>query len=433
MASSSKRSSNENYKFNVHVHSKKSKSNTTDINHYTGWTVPSPNYQIPSLNIHDITPQQFYQDYIQKRRPIVLRGISSDLSQLYSWKDMQYLQDKAGHQTVKVERRRNHSDGYGQGNEVSMKFSQFLQLLQNNDEFHYLTTQDVHSNNDGRPEILPQFMEALSDDFPIQPSLMGNLIPQNVNLWMGHTNNNASSSSGLHHDYHDNLYIVLRGRKRFRLFSPMDTQHLYTRGSLLQVHTNGRINYVGEETTPYGADLGADAAAEAAKRQVAAEERLHRAETAMEEGRDGAEEELAAAEEELEEAMEALIDAEADDDEDDEECSEVIFDGNSKHLVDKTVKNPNNFSKIPSKLLEDASKSNDEFPNLQKATMAYCTIDAGEMLYLPASWFHEVTSCGGEGEGHHVALNYWYVKYLFSYLCHHLFVCVQFSHYHFVN
>jgi hypothetical protein len=350
---------------------------------------------------------------------------------------MQYLQDKAGHQTVKVERRRNHSDGYGQGNEVSMKFSQFLQLLQKKDELHYLTTQDVHSNNDGRPEILPQFMEALSDDFPIQPSLMGNLIPQIVNLWMGHTNDNennpSGSSSGLHHDYHDNLYIVLRGRKRFRLFSPMDIQYLYTRGSLLQVHPNGRINYAGEETTPYGADLGADAAAEAAKRQVAAEERLHRAETAMEEGRDGAEEELAAAEEELEEAMEALIDAEADDDEDDEECSEVIFDGNSKHVVDKTVKNPNNFSKIPSHLLENASKSNDEFPNLQKATMAYCTIDAGEMLYLPASWFHEVTSYGGEGEGHHVALNYWYVDYLFSYLCHHLFVCVQFSHYHFVN
>ena len=26
----------------------------------------------------------------------------------------------------------------------------------------------------------------------------------------------ASSSSGLHHDYHDNLYLLLRGRKRFR-------------------------------------------------------------------------------------------------------------------------------------------------------------------------------------------------------------------------
>ena len=30
----------------------------------------------------------------------------------------------------------------------------------------------------------------------------------------------ASSSSGLHHDFHDNLYILLRGRKRFHLWSP---------------------------------------------------------------------------------------------------------------------------------------------------------------------------------------------------------------------
>ncbi|KAL7510345.1 hypothetical protein ACHAXN_012027 [Cyclotella atomus] len=407
--------------------SKKSKpsSNAPAINLYSGWTVPSPNYKLPSIQVTNLSPRQFYETYIQPRRPVVIQGIPSDLSQLQSWTDTEYLRQKAGDETVMIERRSNTFDGYGKGNEVSMKFSQFIQLIQNGDELHYLTTQDVQSNHDGRPDILPNFMKAfMSHNYylPMQPSLTGGLIPQNINLWMGNTNNsnttnkitttaNGGSSSGLHHDYHDNLYIVLSGSKRFRLFSPADTSYLYTRGSLLKVHENGRINYVNEETTAYGADVGAEAAANAARRVKRAEERLVAAERGVEEGKDGAVEELAMAEVELEEAMDDLIDAEQDNDEeadDDDGCNGTeIYDGD-KRVVDKTVKNPNNFSKIPAKLLDDLSKPLTEFPDLQKATMAYCHVNAGEMLYLPASWFHEVTSYGVEGSGCHLALNYWF-------------------------
>ena len=373
---------------------KKSKTNDyTEVNRYLGWTVPSNNYQLPTIDIENITPEQFYNTYVQNRRPIVIQGIPPDLSKLKSW-DNCHLNKKAGDQTVSVERRSDTSDGYGKGNEIRMKFSQFISLVQNEDNLHYLTTQDVPSDDNGRPDILPDFMKALSDDFPIQPKLTGNLIPQNINLWMGNSTNFAGASSGLHHDYHDNLYVVLKGRKRFRLFSPMDTQYLYTRGELLQVHPNGRINYTGEETTAYGTDIGADAAAKAAMWQKRAEERLQEAERGVEEGKDGAIEELAEAEEALELAMDALIDAQQDNDDDtgidDDNKNCEIFDGHQKRLVDKTVKNPNNFSKIPVEMLEDTSKARQEYPNLQRATMAYCNIKSGDMLYLPASWFHEV-------------------------------------------
>lgn len=33
---------------------------------------------------------------------------------------------------------------------------------------------------------------------------------------------------------------------------------------------------------------------------------------------------------------------------------------------------------------------------------------AGEMLYLPASWFHEVTSSSGAAAAPHAAVNYWF-------------------------
>lgn len=65
-------------------------------------------------------------------------------------------------------------------------------------------------------------MTQLEGDYPLRPSLMGSLVPQNLNIWMGRSQ--EGTSSGLHHDYHDNLYVLLRGRKAFRLYSPADAQ-----------------------------------------------------------------------------------------------------------------------------------------------------------------------------------------------------------------
>ena len=39
-----------------------------------------------------------------------------------------------------------------------------------------------------------------------------------------------------------------------------------------------------------------------------------------------------------------------------------------------------------------------EFPLLLKARKVVCKLREGEMLYLPASWFHEVTSYGGSAD-----------------------------------
>ena len=37
-----------------------------------------------------------------------------------------------------------------------------------------------------------------------------------------------------------------------------------------------------------------------------------------------------------------------------------------------------------------------------------CELEAGQMLYLPCGWFHEVRSYGSSQEGGHLALNYWF-------------------------
>jgi len=63
--------------------------------------------------------------------------------------------------------------------------------------------------------------------------------------------------------------------------------------------------------------------------------------------------------------------------------------------------------------MDDVAK---KFPKFKGASHCVCEISAGEMLFLPAGWFHEVrsynspprTSGGGEGRGGHVAFNYWF-------------------------
>lgn len=47
----------------------------------------------------------------------------------------------------------------------------------------------------------------------------------------------------MHHDHHDNLYILLKGRKHFDLYSPAEALNMYTRGIIAKVHFNGKINF----------------------------------------------------------------------------------------------------------------------------------------------------------------------------------------------
>ena len=76
-----------------------------------------------------------------------------------------------------------------------MPFRDFLKSLRTDKGPHpYLTTQ--YSDEDPDTEtVFPPPTNALKDEFPIVPRLMGNLFLQQVNLWIGKSK--EGSSSGL--------------------------------------------------------------------------------------------------------------------------------------------------------------------------------------------------------------------------------------------
>jgi hypothetical protein len=93
---------------------------------------------------------------------------------------------------------------------------------------------------------LPPPTDALAHLFPLPaPSLMGGLVLQQCNLWMG--NGLSGKSSGLHHDFHDNLYMLLSGRKRFLIWPPVAHRWLEPVGEVFRVHRNGLMEYHGTQ------------------------------------------------------------------------------------------------------------------------------------------------------------------------------------------
>ncbi len=211
------------------------------------------------MNVN-ITPEIFYETFIKKRIPAVFHSHIVDLD----WKGnnwtLDYLDKVAGDKIVQIERR--EGKGFGKGLQTESTISDFTQKLKNGDETYYLTTQELNYSIDDRPELVSEPLSSLINEFPSRPLIMGNLIPQNVNLWIGASK--SPSSSGLHHDYHDNLYILLRGTKTFILYPPDEAVNLYTNGQVAKIHLNGRINYVGQiPTKPDGSSLLSESALKA--------------------------------------------------------------------------------------------------------------------------------------------------------------------------
>ena len=117
---------------------------------------------------------------------------------------MEYLSKKAGHVTVQVEPIHPEFKQFGTDVErVETKFSEFLDGLKQEDgEWRYLTTQysadpegglGDDEETEGEITTYPPPTNALRDDFPSVPKIAGNLVLQQVNLWIGRSKNGASS------------------------------------------------------------------------------------------------------------------------------------------------------------------------------------------------------------------------------------------------
>lgn len=260
--------------------------------------------------------------------------------------------------------------------------------------------------------LQPPLTNALQNGtFPIVPSQFHPLVTQQINLWMGSAVTSdkpalihptvenlgnfvpRGNSSGLHHDHADNLYILTEGLKRFTLYLPADAGKLFTVGHINLVYENGLIDYHTDENSPSWRPLRADGAIISDWAQWKLQ--------------------MDGISKEMKQELHAIVSKQESALRDNEQDS--IWDSASAKL------DPPSFSRVPpilahldeirnfkeKKALEEFAEK--YFPGFLGLKKLEVWLKPGDMLYLPAGWFHEVTSFGATNGSQHVALNWWFV------------------------
>lgn len=377
--------------------------------------------------VSDISPQDFFTRFVSPRKPCKLSGNLLQCDEMMKWRNFEYLKEKCGKYNVRVEKRCSTKETYGNGNETVMLFEDFLNLVKDENEKVYITTQELLYSEEGMPSLYSPPIDGVLKDFHMTPKLLGNLIPQNFNLWMGYTSPGNPSSSRLHHDFHDNLYVLLKGEKQIVLYHYDYAPYMYTVGSIQKVHENGRINYLGQRpTNADGSDISSNAAYLASLKLDIALKKLEALDDMYDEIDD-----------EIDKALEDVLDAEIADNDfwDDDDSEDVdygiddknispdytscnLFNGSnsdnlkrklsdsnfnsSTHKIPNNKSDPNNFSQVDLTLSVEKIKEN--FPLFYSIMdkKIEISLKEGEGLFIPAGWFHEVKSSGT-----HMAFNYW--------------------------
>ncbi|KAJ3272687.1 hypothetical protein HDV01_005323 [Terramyces sp. JEL0728] len=377
---------------------------------YTGFH-PKNNWKISRVDVN-IDPVEFFEKYIITRTPCILTGFPAALD----WLTLDHLKSTCGDRVVQVERKKNGSFGHG-NTRTKMKFAEFVEELPKGNL--YLTTQyqeddeideeeDLGSDSEDDAEevevqekLIKSFaappLDFMISNIPFALDIFSGLILFQINLWIG-MGSEKGATTGLHHDFHDNFYLLKQGRKRFTLFSPKDADKMYTCGTISRVFRNGLIEYENDENEKIRGD--------GAYLIDVARWKVEQAEFALENADEEDKEEL---EKVLDELMDEMFKIEGglalDLEEHQEKGNKRTISNesaNKKQKIDES-ENPPSFSRVPVEIM--AGKESKEFPLISKASKVIVDLLPNETLYLPAGWFHEVTSFGKSEP--HVALNYW--------------------------
>lgn len=364
------------------------------------------------------TPQVFYETYVKQRRPVLLKGCSHHITPkiAHAVSSLDRLQDIVASDTVvQINEQCNAhvNDVFSpkHSKSIDMKFGDFIHQLSTGK--YYMTTQTLPTNDEGRPEIyttpITQLVKSGNMD-SLRPPLLGHLVLMTCNLWIGHAA--TSASSGLHHDYHDNLYCLLEGNKSFRIAPPSCIHSLKMVGTLHTLHDNGRIVY--QEQVCDGDEIRPDGALTSVEEIMKLEIRREEIEIQLQTCKDEKVREMLEAE--LDAIQEELLDLEMDNNDDDTGTDDVdLFGGgNLDEQPDSDdgeldINAPPETKRARLNSIDDKQKEDTAPLNFvteessEKPKFQMIEMMKGDLLYLPAGWFHEVSSSGGL----HIAFNYW--------------------------
>ncbi|KJX94163.1 jmjc domain-containing protein 7 [Zymoseptoria brevis] len=272
------------------------------------------------------SPLEFMR-YVARNRPFVVRNAAKDWPAVRKW-DTKYLSRVLHRQDVRVAvTPKGNADAvvsdqkigllFAEPHEIVEPFEDFLSYVQEDSSPSSDTTINVKYAQPQNDSLRTEYSSLFTDVPPTIPfaTIALEQDPDAVNFWLG----NSRSTTSIHKDNYENIYVQIRGQKHFTLLPPIE------------------MACVNETPLPFG--------------------RYHP------DPENGAQ-------------LEARINA------DDEELRPVpIWD------PDKPDVRSTRYSKLSRPLR--------------------VTLNEGDMMYLPALWYHKVGQGNGE-EGFACSVNYWY-------------------------
>ena len=219
-------------------------------NKYNGFVVPHAGWTPRRISFQQARSRgpDGLQAFVRRREPVVVEKVDyrKDLGWSVDRWDAAYLKEKAGDMIVNVE-----GSGFGRifgygAPRFSVNFSSYIDMafdgadlpgLDNENRTYYMNLQ-----NGPAKRVAEGPVSRLLSDIPAMELLKAWSYGQ-INMWFGRTGDDGGTSL-FHHDSSDNINCVLRGRKRWRIYSPADADKLYPMGKLVNTDVDGFHDYV---------------------------------------------------------------------------------------------------------------------------------------------------------------------------------------------
>lgn len=173
------------------------------------------------------SPDEFRRTYVKANRPVVLTGMIDDWPAYRTWSS-DHLRSRFGETPVPVVPVVDGAIQLDARRGLVAKRTRFSEVL---DDF------DAGLNRSYVMARLDDLPQAMSEDLRL-PVYCQRALWHNTKLWCSA----AGTRSALHFDLNDNLHSILRGRKRFTLFSPEDSPNLYPGRLLTGVPNASRVD-----------------------------------------------------------------------------------------------------------------------------------------------------------------------------------------------
>lgn len=367
---------------------------------YTGF-IPPDNWTIDRITSIP-SSEEFFDRFMLPRKPVVIsppKGIDETFGwNTKQWQDVQYLSEKAGDLRIAVEFKNQSKldyqdqQAFGRVGHRTIYFKTYLDKIFSNAEHHSHLRCPKNDDNqppknnyylnlqDGERKMISPPLTRFTNDFSVPTFFFGQELHQ-INLWMGNSiernilnqNQNQSINSAndsqcqpvrptasvLHSDSGDNLYVILEGSKHIKLYNPTDVFNIYTDGCVQRLYPNGELQWC--EPHYIGFYLGiADMLRDYAT-LIGLSKILSLFYSMLGPG-------------ELQQFF--------------------------KEVIMPPPRHPH-FSSVPVNCSkEDIDR---KFPLFKNARPFAYTANAGDMVFIPTGWHHQVTSYGTR----HVALNFW--------------------------